>query len=708
MKNILLLILVVFLFGCANNSPKEEEKWKSQAENITIIRDSWGIPHVFGKTDADAVFGLIYAQCEDDFNRVEVNYINAMSDLRMRLFIDTEKAEAIYQESPDWMKKLLNAFADGANYYLATHPETKPKLITRFQPWMPLMFSEGSIGGDIESVSLKELAAFYDPENELAYTEIEEVKPYEKEPTGSNGFAIAPLKSASGNALLWINPHTSFYFRPEVHMASEEGLNAYGAVTWGQFFIYQGFNEHAGWMHTSSKADVIDEYAETIISKGDDLFYQYGTELKPLPPETIALGYKEGDEIKIKEYTVYHTHHGPVIAERDGKWISVKLMNEPLKALTQSYMRTKATDYASFNKTMELYTNSSNNTVYADGDGNIAYYHGNFLPIRDTQFDWSSPVDGSNPATEWKGLHTVEESVHVLNPANGWIQNCNATPFTVSGDLSPKASDFPTYMAPDFENFRGIHAVRVLKDSTNFTLDKLIAAGYDTYLPAFEKLIPALVSAYEKTKENDLKEPVQLLKDWDYRYAEESVATTLSIYWAQVLRRIVEDRIPKPQSDLATMDFLAKKTSDVEKLEALRNAMDLLQTDFGTWNIAWGEINRFQRVTGDIVQPFDDSKPSIPIAYTSSYWGSLAAYGSRPYNGTKKWYGTRGNSFVAAVEFGERIKAKSVLAGGVSGDPNSPHFIDQAEMYRRGEFKEVLFYREDIEKKAERTYHPGN
>ncbi|HEY5690905.1 MAG TPA: penicillin acylase family protein, partial [Cyclobacteriaceae bacterium] len=630
-----------------------------------------------------------------------------MSDLRMRLFIDTVKAEAIYQQSPDWMKQLLNAFADGANYYLATHPETKPKLITRFQPWMPLMFSEGSIGGDIESVSLKELAAFYDPENELAYNIIDEVKPYEKEPTGSNGFAIAPSKSKSGNALLWINPHTSFYFRPEVHMVSEEGLNAYGAVTWGQFFIYQGFNEHCGWMHTSSRADVIDEYAETIIREGEQFFYKYGEELKPLPPEKITLSYKEGDKLMSREYNVYHTVHGPVIANRDAKWISVKLMNEPLKALTQSFVRTKSDGLEAFNKTMEWYTNSSNNTVYADGDGNIAYYHGNFLPIRDTQFDWSEPVDGSNPATEWKGLHTLEESVHLFNPANGWIQNCNATPFTVSGDQSPKKENYPTYMAPDFENYRGVHAVRVLQDSTDFTLDKLIAAGYDSYLPAFEQVIPSLIAAYQKTKEKDLAEPMQLLKDWDYRYAEKSVPTTLSVYWAQVLRRTVEDRIPKRQSDLATMDFLAKKTSDAEKLEALRNAMDLLQTDFGTWKIAWGEINRFQRVTGDIVQPFDDSQPSIPIAYTSSYWGSLAAFGSRPYSGTKKWYGTRGNSFVAAVEFGDRIKAKSVLAGGVSGDPNSPHFIDQAEMYRNGEFKEVLFYREDIEKKAERTYHPG-
>ncbi len=718
MRYIAFLISATLLCNCSPSN-QDIEKWKRQANDITITRDNFGVPHIFGKTDADAVFGLIYAQCEDDFNRVEVNYINAMgrmaevegekslmSDLRMHLFMDTTKASAIYEESPEWMKLLLNAFADGANYYLATHPATKPKLITRFRPWMPLMFSEGSIGGDIESsVSLKELGEFYDGKNQLAFVQ-PEVNDWDKEPQGSNGFAIAPSKSATGNALFLINPHTSFYFRPEVHVMSDEGLNAYGAVTWGQFFVYQGFNEHCGWMHTSSRADAIDEYEETIVKQDDQLFYKYGEELRPLSSEKVLLAFKSGDKMVTKEFTTYHTHHGPVIANRDGKWISISLMNEPLKALTQSYMRTKASSYEEFNKTMALNTNSSNNTVYADDQGNIAYYHGNFIPVRDPRFDWQTPVDGSNPATDWQGLHPVEESIHVLNPSNGWIQNCNATPFTVSGDQSPKQTDYPTYMAPDSENFRGIHAVRVLKDSANFTLDKLIASAYDSYLPAFESMIPSLVQAFDRSKPEELKEPIDVLRNWNYRFSESSVATSVAIYWAQELRRTKTDLLPRG-NDPALIDYLIGNTSDKEKLDALKNAVATLQNDFGHWKTPWGDINRFQRTTGDIVQPFNDGKPSIPIAYTSSFWGSLAAYGSRTYTGTKKWYGTSGNSFVAVVEFGEKVKAKSVLAGGVSGDPNSPHFTDQAEMYRKGQFKDVLFYREDIEKNAERTYHPG-
>ncbi len=716
----LIFILSILFYSCGQHGRQVKvQLWEKQAGEVTIIRDQWGIPHVFGKSDADAVFGLTFAQCEDDFNRVEVNYINAMgrmaevegeaslmSDLRMHLFMDTTKAAAIYKDSPDWMKKLLNAFADGANYYLHTHPDTKPKLITRFQPWMPLMFSEGSIGGDIETISLSALASFYDAGNETASIEPASTD-WGKEPTGSNGFALAPSRSATGNSLFLINPHTSFYFRPEVHMVSGEGLNAYGAVTWGQFFVYQGFNERCGWMHTSSRADAIDEYEETVVKEGEELFYRYDNELQPIGSEKVTLAYSTGTGLVTRDFTIYRTHHGHVIANRDGKWISIKLMQEPLKALTQSFMRTKATGYEEFKKTMDMKTNSSNNTVYADADGNIAYFHGNFIPVRDAQFDWSRPVDGSNPATEWKGLHSVEETVHTLNPVNGWIQNCNATPFTVSGDESPDKSKYPPYMAPDAENFRGIHAVRVLKDSTNFTLEKLIAAAYDSYLPAFEVLIPSLLKAYEKTPGADVKEAVDFLRSWDFRFSENSVATAVAIYWAGELRKSAGDALPPRYDPIAIVSHLVEKTSSAEKMEALRRALATLKEDFGQWQTPWGEINRFQRLSGNIIETFDDDKPSIPVGFTSSFWGSLASYGSKAYPNTKKWYGTSGNSFVAVVEFGKKITAKSILAGGVSGDPRSAHFNDQAERYGQGKFKEVQYYREDIEKNAQKTYHPG-
>lgn len=715
---ILISILVMGLGSCSQPGSKGElARWKKHANNVTIIRDNWGVAHVYGKSDADAVFGMLFAQCEDDFNRVEVNYINSMgrmaevegesliyNDLRMKLFIDPEVVKKEYDESPAWLKKLMNAFADGINFYLFSHPELKPKLITRFEPWMALTFTEGSIGGDIEGISAAGLRSLYGPKN-VTYNEPfpEKVNSVQSEPTGSNGFALSPSISESGKALLLINPHTSFYFRPELKVTSEEGLNAYGAVTWGQFFVYQGFNEKCGWMHTSSQADVVDYYNETIVEETGKKFYRYGEELRPVTEKKISIPFKDGDKSSVREITVYFTHHGPVIREQDGKWVTVKLMVNHIDALTQSYMRTKAKNLEEFNKTMELKTNSSNNTVYADADGNIVYYHGNFMPKRNPEFDWSRPVDGSNPVTEWQGLHKLDEMIIIKNPGNGWIQNCNSTPFTVAAEFSPKREDYPKYMAPDVENARGIHAVKVLSHRKDFTIDKLIEAAYDSYLPGFEEMMPSLVKAYDLVAKTDkvlrtkLSKPIEVLRNWDFRYSVSSVPMSLAVFYSQS-----QGRQPREGGQPA-----APVSKEKRQVEALARAVDKLTEDFGTWETPWGEINRFQRLSGDIAGRFDDKEPSLPVAFASSGFGSLAAFGATTFPGTKKMYGTRGNSFIAVVEFGEKVKAKSSLAGGVSGNPESPFFMNQALDYTKGVFKDIAFYKEDLLKSYLKMYKPG-
>jgi acyl-homoserine-lactone acylase len=700
-----------------NASP--QQRWAGTAQRVTIMRDKWGIAHVFGKSDADAVFGLMFAQAEDDFNRIELNYINAMGrlaevegeaeiwrDLRMKMYITPAAMQAKYAASPAWLKKLMTAWADGLNFYLHTHPDVKPKLLTHFEPWMALSFSEGSIGGDIEEIDLKDLEAFYGkkPPVTLAGTG------FDPEPRGSNGFAIAPALSKSGRALLLINPHTSFYFRPEVHVVSDEGLNAYGAVTWGQFFVYQGFNDKAGWMHTSGGGDVIDEYLETIVERDGKVFYKYGAGERQMKAVPIVLPYKTATGMASKTVTAYFSHHGPIVRAKDGKWVAVKMMEEPLKALMQSYSRTKARSYKAFYQAMQLRTNSSNNTVYADGDGNIAYFHGNFHPRRDRAFDWKHPVDGSNPATEWRGLHDIKDTITLLNPANGWIQNTNNWPFRAAGASSPRERDYPQYMWSLPENARGLHALRVLDKARDMTLDSLIASAYDNYLTAFEPLVPSLVAAYEALAADDplkrsLAPQVAALRGWDLRYSVASVPTSLAIYWGQQM--VAAGSAAAKVKEVPVADYIRDSLSPQERLQALARAAAKLEADFGTWQTPWGEINRFQRASGDVKQVYDDSKPSLPVAFPSAVWGSLASFGMSAPQTTKRIYGDRGNSFVAAVEFGPRVRAKSILAGGNSSNPASPHFADQALMYSRGEFKDVLFYKEDIERNLERKYHPG-
>lgn len=799
------LALALAVSACADSLPPsaqsqvEVEAWQDRAERVEILRDEWGVPHIYAPTDADAVFGLMYAQAEDDFNRIEVNFLTSLGrmaeaegedylwqDLRQRLFIDPAELQATYAESPAWLQALMDGWADGLNYFLHRNPEVTPKVLTRFEPWMALSFSEGSIGGDIERVRLSDLSEFYasapqgaqpaaagderdahdvvqSPRLQVASvvgssrfagldlvtrqrelqsqrrgvaerrgtvaeddvpptrrgqpwaSGLDELDPQPwasgltqpdpyLEPVGSNGIAIAPENTVDGNALLLINPHTSFFFRHEAHVVSDEGLNAYGALTWGQFFVYQGFNETAGWMHTSSEVDNIDEFAETVVETADGWAYEYGDETRPLETDEVTIRVRTDDGgFEERNFTTWRSHHGPIARRtEDGRWIATALMEEPMRALIQSYSRTKASNLDEYLEVMQSHTNSSNNTLFADAEGNIAYLHSNFVPIRDAPLDYDRPVDGSDPGTDWQGIHSIDESPNAINPSTGFAYCTNNWPWSAAGTASPRAEDYPRYMDRGSENPRGIHALELLPGRTDFTLDGLVEAAYDTRLPLFDDLIPALVAdlgaldSAGDARAAALDPAVRALEGWNRRWSVESTETSLAIFWVTELRRVVD-------SDAG----LAAPDHSEERFAALEAAIARLEADFGTWQTPWGEINRFQRVNGDILQPFNDDLPSTPVGFPSARWGSLASFGAAPRNGTRRWYGTSGNSFVAVVEFGERLRARAVTAGGLNHDPASLHFNDQAERYATGNLRDVHFYRDDVEAHSERRYRPG-
>ena len=460
----------------------------ARAARVRIVRDDFGIAHIHGRTDADAVFGMIYAQAEDDFPRIERNYLVALGrlaeaegesalwqDLRQRLFLDLHDLRAQYRASPAWLKALMDGWAAGLNHYLATHPEVRPRVLTRFEPWMALAFSEGSIGGDIErGVALAALRAFYENRASVPDSVLAGDPGALVEPKGSNGIAIGPTRSASGNALLWINPHTSFFFRAEQQVTSDEGLDAYGAATWGQFFIYQGFNPHLGWMHTSTGVDNIDEFAETVAMRDGATAYRYGAEWRPVTERVVTLKVRgEDGGLAERRFTVLATHHGPIIRAEGDKWIALALLNRPRDALEQSFLRTKATSFADYMRVSDRKANSSNNTIFADDSGTIAYLHPQFVPVRDRRFDYTRPVDGSDPATDWQGLHSLDQLPQAVRPASGWVFNTNNWPWSAAGADSPRAADFPAYMDVFGENPRGEHVLRLMAEDVRFTPEPL-------------------------------------------------------------------------------------------------------------------------------------------------------------------------------------------------------------------------------------------
>jgi len=737
------LALPALLFLLTAASPPELARWRAEASHVTITRDDWGIAHVHGRTDADAVFGMIYAQAEDDFPRIEANYLTSLGrtaeadgkktiwqDLRARLYVSDSELKADYARSPAPMRKLMDAWADGLNYFLATHPQVKPRVLTRFEPWMVMSFTEGSIGGDIERIDLKGLEDFYSSSprlrGEVAARSADGGPPpphfmrspspanagEDNEPQGSNGIAIAPKLTTDGGALLLINPHTSFYFRSELQMSSEEGLDAYGAATWGQFFIYQGFNPHIGWMHTSSGVDNVDEFAYRVDRLGNRPCYWYGTVCRPMGARPITIRYRTGDgRLAVRSFTAWMTHRGPIVGSTGVSWLAFAMMNKPVEALQQSFLRTKATDLASFMRISDLKANSSNNTVFADDKGEIAVLAPQFMPRRDNRFDYSSNrIAGSDPRTDWKGLHAVSELPNTINPPTGWAFNSNDWLYSAAGRYSPKPGSFPRYLDMAGESYRTIHATRLLTQPGRWSLDRLQTAAYDSAQPSFEVLVPMLVAAWQALPASDprrarLAEPMAALASWDKRWSVASVPNTLAQFWGEELAKAATSR---KWNDHENMFRHMERLTPAEKLETFTRGLDRLERDFGGWRVPWGEVNRFQRIDPAIESKFDDKAPSIPVGFTSNKWGSLASFGASQKPGTKKWYGTNGNSFVAVVEFGRNgPRARAVTAGGESGHPDSPHFADEAQRYASGDLREVYFRPDQLKGHTERVYRPG-
>ncbi len=721
------LVILLPLFSFAQPITQNNIiQYTQEAEQVTIIRDNWGVPHIYGKTDADAVFGLLYAQCEENFDKVEENNLEMMGrlseiwgeerlydDLEMRLIYDTSAAINDYNNSPLWLKNLMDAAADGVNYYLYKHPETKPKVLHHFEPWFALLRTNGSISATQDGgITTADIKALYPPkDSSIAYVE-KRNSLYNTDPMGSNGFAVAPSKTASHNAMLYINPHVSFYYRSEMEMESEEGLHVYGAVTWGTFFVFQGFNEYCGWMHTSGNADVADLFVENEVKENDTFYTKYNDKLLPVAANNIIIKYKKDDGFAQQIFTIYHSVHGPVMGSRNGQWLSLRENNRSLIALEQSWLRTKAKGFAEFKQVMNLRSNTSDNTVFADSKGNIAYWHGNFIPHRNAKFDYSSPVDGSTSATDWYGTYALDSIVHVYNPATGFIQNCNSTPFTVSGTSSPKKEAYPIYMAPDGENFRGLNAARLLSEANNITMDEMIHnIGYNHHLTAFDVLIPVLINDYHTLSKTDsflstLQKPMQFLQAWNHSSSDTSIATTIAVEWGYLFFQKIQPAVTLYDANHLVEGIKATiaNTTSKERLQLLSQTLTDLTKWYGSWHVKWGDINRYQRPADGV---FSDTQPSIGVASTASMFGSIPAFASKRFANTNKRYGLYGNSFVACVEFGKRIKAESIVTGGQSFNPQSPHYTDQAKGFVNGDFKEVLFYKEDVLKHVEKKYHPG-
>lgn len=724
-----LLILCCFPISLfAQIGEDEIADWQQQARRITIVRDNWGVPHIYGKKDADCTFGVMYAQCEDNFRQLEESFIASLgrsaelygegrlgADATIALFECVRKAKADYAQASTFIKGLCNSAAAGINYYLYKHPDTVRRLLHRYEPWFFLLpGTDNPAGHGITSAESRKYQQANLPRSEGEG----EDNGIEERENGSNTIAIAPVKSASGHSLLLINPHVNFFGngqRYECHLISGQGLNVSGFAIFGTFYIWSGFNEYSGWAHTNSGVDFTDVYLERFDHPTDSTAYRYGNSYRTATFWYDTVRYSTAAGLRSKAVLLRKTHHGPVVARRDSFLVTIKNVTAPQsRYIAQCWQICRSKTLKQFTSAMNKRALGYPNTMYANRQGHTAYWHGNAVPKRSLQFDWRFPVDGSNPATEWQGLHKLKEIAQVINPASGWIQNCNSTPYLAAGTSSPRQANYPAYMAYDKHIFRAVEAVRLLSSPEKISFPAFEKLVVSDHLPMMAAWLPQILRAYDSMAvyntplQAKLSAVADTLRRWNYRYALNSQATSIAVMWYLQYDNWNRNQPKTAAADDNATDLQGNQLpmSGATAVELLAKAVEALQARFGTAFMNWGDINRLQRVEGS-PERFDDHQPSWPVAAVPSPLGSLFAFGNGQARGQQKFYGTRGNTYTSIVEFGPRIKARSIMYFGQSANPASPHYLDQAPLYVEGKFKDAWFYREDVRQHAERTYHPG-
>lgn len=687
----LLGILSVACLGSCQSGGKRTPDWSRQ---VVIHRDSYGVPHAIARTDAGAVYGVMYARAEDEFLKLEQacflplgrnsEYLGEAGLAWDRLVHALEiprRAQEAYADLPPEVRILCDAAAAALNRYKLDHPTAGAHLLKRFEPWH--MVAQSYSWHLFQAAQA--LRAEFGAAAGLGNYGMAQ---------GSNAWAIAPNRTRRGHALLLINPHLPLHEIYEAHWMSDEGLNVSGAVPFGRNMLpIYGHNQHLAWALTVNRPDVVDLFALVCSRDETGLRHRWKQKWKRMGERQVNVQVLTDQGLRPRTLTFYDSDLGPIVARRGTQEIAMQVAGlEDNRFLETQYGLTRAKNLEEFKAALALGGFLFHNVMYADREGHIWYAYNGRIPKRGRESGGSGILAGES-RDEWFGYHLLSELPQVLDPECGWLQNCNSTPFAASSKSNPDPADFPAYLVgPEEADGRADRSRALLSHSPRFDLNSLAAAAFDTRVASADTWIPEILEAHARLadefpgKAADLQPPIDCLVEWDRHASLDSVATTLFFLWFERYAAL-----------------LGTSLADPPATHVLAQVMAELNRRAGSWQIPWGELNRIRR-------PDSKTAPDDgwPVVGGHGGAGIQATFLSRFENDeTSMRFGFRGSTYVAAIELSETTRTLSVIPYGQSSHPDSPHYDDQAPLYARGELKEAWFTREQVKAHAKRSYRPG-
>ncbi len=661
--------------------------------NITIARDSFGVPHIYGHTDAEAAYGLAYAHCEDDFKSIQENLLSAkgmlgevlgkegvLFDFGLKFFgIDTLVDNNYERVISNDFKKVLQGYIQGVNDYAAKNPNEV--LLQKALPFKPTDMLKGSTltltlfagaGMALKSIKDNHIELLHQP-NEV----------------GSNSMAVAPSHTEDGKGWLLVNSHQPIEGRfawYEAHIKSDEGWDIIGGLFPGGTTIFVGSNKNLGWAHTTNYHTFGDIYK--LKHKGNK--YWYDGEWKTFETKTAHLKIRLGG-VKIGIAKKIRTcEYGPVFQSKQG-WYAIRFPGAmDLRATEQWFRMNKANNFNEFETALKMEAIPLFNTMYADVEGNIFYQSGCQVPLRDSSLNWHTPITANTSNYKWNRLVPYERKPSLLNPSCGYLFSCNQTQYSVSGkDCTWKGSFVGIQQ---FNYNRGERFGELLGEvKGKFTWTDFLRVKFDKSYSRTASYARNFKTAFEldENKYADIADAIQKLKHWNWTGDTENKDAAVAMIMQERLQK--EWKVP-----FAFLMIKKEPLLENDLVAALRYTKKFMLNKYGTLDIKLGDVQRMIR--GNVSFPASGLR-EVPRASDPKLFDKSKGI----------WRITGGDGYIQVNKYTKSgVEINSINAYGASSHPNSKHYTDQMEMFSKEQFKKMTFDWEAIKRNAEKVYRPSD